>query len=84
MERLKDNSDVPEARHGTLPKILIPELACIWSASGSTKGPDSEMQVVRSSLSFSQVLEQCQLRWESLQVSRRLSGQGDINSRSCE
>ena len=27
---------------------------------------------------------QCQLRWESLQVSRRLSGQGDINSRSFE
>ena len=27
---------------------------------------------------------QCQLRWESLQVSRRLLGQGDINSRSFE
>ena len=43
-----------------------------------------ETQVVRNSFSFSRVSEQCQLRWESLQVSRRLSGQGDINSRSFE
>ena len=48
------------------------------------QGPDSEMQVVRNSLSFSRVSEQCQLRGESLRVSRRLSGQGDINSRSFE
>ena len=48
------------------------------------QGPDSEMQVVRNSISFSRVSEQCQLRWESLRVSRRLSGQGDIDIRSFE
>ena len=41
------------------------------------QGPDSEMQVERNILSFSRVSEQCQLHWESLRVSRRLSGQGD-------
>ena len=48
------------------------------------QGPVSEMQVERNSISFSRVSVQCQLRWESLRVSRRLSGPGDINSRSFE
>ena len=51
---------------------------------GRQQGPDSEIQVVRNSISFSRVSVQCQLRWESLWVSRRLSGQGDTDGRSFE
>ena len=40
--------------------------------------------MVRNSISFSRVSELCQLRWESLRVSRRLSGEGDTDCCSFE
>ena len=79
-ERRGDLSNV--VSHGSTVAVQ----ACVQHRQDGRRqtGPHSEMQVVRNSISFSRVSEQCQLRWESLQVSRRLLGQGDINSRSFE
>ena len=56
---------------------------------GRQRGPDSEMQVVRNSISFSRVSVQCQLPWEScgshgVCLDKATSAVIHLNDRTCE